>query len=119
MRACVLRLACEPPNVPEAVHIPGVLGKLRLDGRAGAAGERQAGGRRGPSHPAGWLTLISNPKVSSQQHNVRFPGILNDGRIGIQTNPTARGFRHLVLPRHQAGGCLQKGWPQNVTEIPV
>lgn len=55
MCACVLCLACEPPNIPEAMHIPGVLGKLRLNGRAGAAEERQAEGRRGPSHPAGWL----------------------------------------------------------------
>jgi len=50
---------------------------------------------------------------------IRFPRILNDGKIGIQTNPTVRGFGHLALSQHQAGGCLQKGWPQNITEIPV
>lgn len=77
------------------------------------------------SQLVGWITSCPQRNVYFQNKNLtpatysHFPRIASDGKVGIQTNPTARGFRHLVLPQRQAGGCLQKGWPQNVTKVPV
>lgn len=124
--ACVLRLACKPPNISEATHITVVLANSCS---TEPTGKRRRAKLRAGGSPAsqlvGWTTSCPHTNTYFQNKNftlatyIHFPRILNDGKIGIQINPTARGFRHLVLPQHQAGGCLQKGWPQNVTEIPV
>lgn len=90
----------------------------------GGDGERRAG-ESPASQLAGWAAQRPPTQTDFQDKNftpttyLNFPRILSDRKIGIKINTTARGFRHLALPQHQAGGCLQKGWPQNVTEIPA
>lgn len=84
---------------------------------AGSGGQEGAQPGRAARHPP------TQPDFQKENFTpttcLNFHRILNGWKIGIKINTTARGWRHLALPRHQAGGCLQKGWPQNVTEIPA
>lgn len=115
--ACVLCLACEPPDVSEATHSAAVLAGSCSRELTGSGGQEGARPDQAARHP---LTQTDFQKENFTPTTcLNFPRILNSWKIGIKINTTARDLRHLALPRHQAGGCLQKGWPQNVTEIPA